>query len=337
MNNMKTRTLFFTALTLFTFNSSIAIENDHEHAVLLDKVHQSERDDRQYEVIELDNKMRVLLVSDPKATKSLGSIALPVGSLYDPVLQQGLAHYTEHMVLMGSKKYPEPSSFTEFLARHAGNYNASTSGNRTAFFFEVENGVISTALDYLADAIAKPIFDPQFADKERNAVNAEMTLYRSSDGFRIEQVDSETINPNHPSSQFSGGNLETLRDKDNSKLQDELVNFHDKYYSANIMVGVIYSNQSIKKLQKLAEATYGKIPNKNIAVTPITQPAITQEYTGKEITIVPAQPRKMLSLKFPIENDINKFSDKTNEYLIYLISNNSKNTLADQLQKQGLF
>ena len=336
MNNMKTRTLFFTAITLFTINTSLAIENNHEHAVLLDKVHQSERDDRQYEVIELDNKMRVLLVSDPKATKSLGSIALPVGSLYDPALQQGLAHYTEHMVLMGSKKYPQPSSFTEFLARHAGNYNASTSGNRTAFFFEVENGVINIALDYLADAIAEPIFDPQFADKERNAVNAEMTLYRSSDGFRIQQVDSETINPNHPSSQFSGGNLETLRDKDNSKLQDELVNFHNKYYSANIMVGVIYSNQSIKKLQKLAEATYGKIPNKNIVVTPITQPAITQEYTGKEITIVPAQPRKMLSLKFPIENDINKFSDKTNEYLIYLISNNSKNTLADQLQKQGL-
>ena len=68
MNNMKTRTLFFTALTLFTINTSLAIENNHEHAVLLDKVHQSERDDRQYEVIELDNKMRVLLVSDPKAT-----------------------------------------------------------------------------------------------------------------------------------------------------------------------------------------------------------------------------------------------------------------------------
>ena len=216
MNNMKTKTLFITALTVFTFNSSFAIENKHEHAVLLDKVQQSERDDRQYEVIELDNKMRVLLVSDPKATKSLGSIALPVGSLYDPVLQQGLAHYTEHMVLMGSKKYPQPSSFTEFLARHAGNYNASTSGNRTAFFFEVENGVINTALDYLADAIAEPIFDPKFADKERNAVNAEMTMYRSSDGFRIQQVDSETINPNHPASQFSGGNLETLSDKDKS-------------------------------------------------------------------------------------------------------------------------
>ncbi|OTQ70621.1 pitrilysin [Gilliamella apis] len=336
MNNMKTKTLFVTALTVFTFNSSFAIENKHEHSVLSNKVQQSERDDRQYEVIELDNKMRVLLVSDPKATKSLGSIALPVGSLYDPVLQQGLAHYTEHMVLMGSKKYPQPSSFTEFLARHAGNYNASTSGNRTAFFFEVENGVINTALDYLADAIAEPIFDPKFADKERNAVNAEMTMYRSSDGFRIQQVDSETINPNHPAAQFSGGNLETLSDKDNSKLQDELVNFHDKYYSANIMVGVIYSNQSIEKLETLAESTYGQIPNKNIIVPPITKPAITQEFTGKEITMLPAQPRKMLSLKFPIENDIDKFTDKTNEYLIYLISNNSKNTLADQLQKQGL-
>ena len=102
------------------------------------------------------------------------------------------------------------------------------------------------------------------------------------------------------------------------------------------MVGVIYSNQSIEKLENLAESTYGQIPNKNIVVPPITKSAITQEFTGKEITMIPAQPRKMLSLKFPIENDIDKFADKTNEYLIYLISNNSKNTLADQLQKQGL-
>jgi protease III len=336
MDNMNTKTIFFTALTLLTLNTSFAAENKHQYPILLDKVQQSERDDRQYEVIELANKMRVLLVSDQRATKSLGSLALPVGSFHDPVLQQGLAHYTEHMVLMGSKRYPEPSSFSEFLNRHSGSYNASTSGNRTAYYFEVENSVIDGALDHLVDAIAEPNFDPQFADKERNAVNSEMTLYRSSDGFRIEQVDSETINPNHPAAQFSGGNLETLRDKDNSKLHDALVNFHDKYYSANIMVGVIYSNQPIKKLEALAEKAFGQIPNKNIIVPKIDKPAFTKQFIGKQIAMIPAQPRKMLLLKFPIENNIDKFSDKTNDYLTYLISNNSQNTLADQLQKQGL-
>jgi protease III len=321
---------------LLATSPSFAIENKLTKPVLIEKVQQSERDKRQYEVIELANKMRVLLVSDPKAVKSLASLALPVGSLQDPKEQQGLAHYAEHMVLMGSKNYPEPASFSQFLSRHAGSYNASTAAHRTAFYFEVENSAFDKALDYLADAISAPNLDPKFADKERNAVNAELTMARSNDGFRIGQVDSETINQNHPSSQFSGGNLETLSDKENSKLQDALVNFHKNYYSANIMVGVMYSNQSINKLAKLAENSFGKIPNKNINAPIVDKPAITPNVLNKQISMVPAQPKKLLFLQFPIENNLAKFADKTDEYITYLISNSSHNTLSDQLQKQGL-
>ncbi|MWP61676.1 pitrilysin [Gilliamella sp. Pas-s25] len=315
---------------------SFAIENKLVSPVLLEKVQQSERDKRQYEVIELSNKMRVLLVSDPNAVMSLGSLALPVGSLQDPKDQQGLAHYAEHMVLMGSKNYPEPASFSQFLSLHSGSYNASTATHRTAFYFEVENSAFDKALDHLADAIAEPNLDPKFADKERNAVNAEMTMARSNDGFRIEQVNSETINPNHPSAQFSGGNLETLSDKPSSKLQDALVTFHKNYYSSNIMVGVIYSNQSINKLAKLAENTFGKIPNKNINAPIVDKPAITPNVLSKQIAMVPAQPKKLLFLQFPMENNLDKFADKSDEYITYLIDNSSPNTLSDQLQKQGL-
>jgi protease III len=327
---------FIGLLTVTTSPISFAIENKLARPVLLEKVQQSDRDKRQYEVIELSNKMRVLLVSDPNAVKSLGSLALPVGSLQDPQNQQGLAHYAEHMVLMGSKNYPEPASFSQFLSRHAGSYNASTAAHRTAFYFEIENSAFDKALDYLADAIAEPNLDPNFADKERNAVNAEMTMARSNDGFRIGQVDSETINQNHPASQFSGGNLETLSDKDGSKLQDALVGFHRNYYSSNIMVGVIYSNQSINKLAKLAESTFGKIPNKNINAPKVDKPAITADSLGKQIAMIPAQPKKLLLLQFPIENNLSKFTNKSDEYIAYLISNRSQNTLADQLQKQGL-
>ncbi len=53
----------------------------------------------------------------------------------------------------------------------------------------------------------------KYADRERNAVNAELTMARTRDGMRMAQVSAETINPAHPGSRFSGGNLETLSDK----------------------------------------------------------------------------------------------------------------------------
>ena len=70
----------------------------------------SEQDPRQYQAITLDNGMTVLLVSDKDAPKSLAALTLPIGSLDDPAQQAGLAHYLEHMVLMGSTRYPEPDS-----------------------------------------------------------------------------------------------------------------------------------------------------------------------------------------------------------------------------------
>ena len=68
------------------------------------------------------------------------------------------------------------------------------------------------AVDRLADAIAEPLLDKKYAERERNAVNAELTMARTRDGMRMAQVSAETINPAHRS-KFSGGNLETLSDK----------------------------------------------------------------------------------------------------------------------------
>ena len=45
----------------------------------------------------------------------------------------------------------------------------------------------------MADAIAEPLLDPGNADRERNAVNAELTMARSRDGMRMAQVGAETL------------------------------------------------------------------------------------------------------------------------------------------------
>ena len=299
-------------------------------------IRKSEKDNRQYQAVRLDNGMTVLLVSDPQAVKSLSALVVPVGSLEDPNDHLGLAHYLEHMTLMGSKKYPEPDSLSEFLKKHGGSHNASTATYRTAFYLEVENDALEGAVDRLSDAIAEPNLAPEYAERERNAVNAELTLARARDGMRMAQVSAETINPAHPGSRFSGGNLETLRDKPGSKLLDALVAFRDTYYSANLMKAVIYSNKPLPELAKIAVETYGRVPNKNIERPVIDVPVVTDAQKGIVIHYVPALPRKVVRVEFRIDNNSDKFRSKTDELIGYLIGNRSNNTLSDWLQKQGL-
>ncbi|MGS3173946.1 hypothetical protein, partial [Escherichia coli] len=78
-----------------------------------------------------------------------------------------------------------------------------------------------------ADAIAEPLLDKQYAERERNAVNADLTMARTRDGMRMAQVRAETINPEHPGSKFSGGNLDTLSNKPGNTVQQALKDFHE--------------------------------------------------------------------------------------------------------------
>lgn len=326
---------FTTLFMLFTFWSPLS-QAKAGWEPIPETIRKSEKDPRQYQAIKLDNGMTVLLVSDPQATKSLSALTLPVGSLENPRNQQGLAHYLEHMVLMGSKRYPEPDNLAEFLKKHGGSHNASTASYRTAFYLEVENDALEPAVDRLADAIAEPMLDPVNADRERHAVNAELTMARSRDGLRMAQVGAETLNPEHPSSLFSGGNLDTLKDKPDSKLHDALKAFYHRYYSANLMKSVIYSNKSLEELQAIAVKTYGRVENRNATVPDINVPVVTDKQKGVIIHYVPAQPRKQLRVEFRINNNSDRFRSKTDTLIAYLIGNRSKNTLSDWLQTHGL-
>ncbi|MDG1645158.1 pitrilysin [Klebsiella huaxiensis] len=330
------RSLWFKVIVVLAALWAPLSQADTGWQPIQETIRKSEKDTRQYQAIRLDNGMVVLLVSDQQAVKSLSALVVPVGSLQDPVEHQGLAHFLEHMTLMGSQKYPQPDSLAEFLKMHGGSHNASTAPYRTAFYLEVENDALDGAVDRLADAIAAPLLDKKYADRERNAVNAELTMARTRDGMRMAQVSAETINPAHPGSHFSGGNLETLSDKPGKPVLDALHTFRDSWYSANLMKAVIYSNKSLPELASIAASTYGRVPNHNISKPEITVPVVTDAQKGIIIHYVPAMPRKVLRVEFRIDNNSDQFRSKTDELVTYMIGNRSPGTLSDWLQKQGL-
>lgn len=325
------------AMTLLCFITAATVARaDSGWQPVNETIRKSEHDPRTYQAIRLDNGMTVLLVSDPEAPRALAALTLPIGSLDDPDQQPGLAHYLEHMVLMGSKKYPQPDNLAEFLKKHGGSHNASTAAYRTSFYLEVENEALQPAVDRLADAVAEPLLDPVNAERERHAVNAELTMARSRDGLRMAQVGAETLNPKHPAARFSGGNLETLRDKPGSQLHQALLDFYHTHYSANLMKAVIYSNKPPVEMATIATQTFGRVANHNATVPAIRVPVVTAAQKGIIIHYVPAQPRKQLKIEFRIDNNSDRFRSKTDTLICYLLSNRSKNTLSDWLQKQGL-
>lgn len=69
------------------------------------------------------------------------------GSLSDPSNIAGLAHFCEHMLFLGTKKYPKENEYSQFLSEHAGSSNAFTSGEHTNYYFDVSHEHLQGALD----------------------------------------------------------------------------------------------------------------------------------------------------------------------------------------------
>lgn len=324
-------------LTLITGCESLPGNGKANNGVRqLPALQQSPNDDRQYRAIELPNRLQVVLVSDPGIEVAAVSMAVGVGSFQNPDEQQGLAHYLEHMLFLGTEKYPEPNSFQKFVDENAGVWNAYTASDHTNYFFRLNAEKLDESLDYFSDYFKKPTFDPQYSEKERNAVNSEWSMGRSQDGRIIYSLSGQTANPAHPASRLSVGNLETLSDKPGSVLQEELLAFYDRYYSANIMKLTMVGKQSLDELEALAVKHFSSIPNKNIKRPQVKLPALTEAESGKVIYYQSQMDIKQLMVEFPIANNSDDWRVKPNTYINNLITSEEPGTLGEQLRFAGL-
>ena len=104
----------------------------------------------------MPNKLQVLLIENNNKPESQGeaiafaSLAVNAGSFNDPEGGYGMAHFLEHMVFLGSKKYPKAGAYSEHMAAHGGYSNAYTDFEWTNFHFEVTYGGLQVALDMMA-------------------------------------------------------------------------------------------------------------------------------------------------------------------------------------------
>lgn len=72
----------------------------------------SKCDLRTYKYMQLSNKMRCILISDKEADKSAAALDVKVGCALDPKPLYGTAHFLEHMLFMGTEKYPSENEYT---------------------------------------------------------------------------------------------------------------------------------------------------------------------------------------------------------------------------------
>ncbi|XP_078482329.1 insulin-degrading enzyme [Ciona intestinalis] len=303
-----------------------------------DGIVKSDSDKREYRGLQLNNGLKIMLISDPKTDKSAASMDVNVGSLSDPKELEGLAHFCEHMLFLGTEKYPDEDEYSKFLSQHAGNCNAYTSEDHTNYYFDVGHKHLKEILDRFSQFFICPLFDASCTDREMNAVHSEHEKNVMSDGWRLQRLDKATANPNHPYSKFGTGNKETLDTEPKKKdicVRDELLKFHDSMYSANIMALAVLGRESLDELTDMVTPMFSSIKNKQLTVETYTESPYTEKELKVCMKVVPVKDVRNLVLTFPIPDLTEHYESNPGSYLGHLIGHEGPGSLLSELKSRG--
>lgn len=219
-------------------------------------------DFRKYRVLKLKNGLEAVIISDPLTVTSGASLSVKVGANNDPHTLQGLAHFCEHMLFLGSKKYPNGDDYFKTITENNGHFNAYTDREITNFFFDIHYFSFDNALDIFSRFFIDPLFTEDKLFKEVNSVNSEFEKNLIIDSRKRAQILSYISNPDNPFHRFTTGNIQTLvknAEFYGMNLRDEILKFHKKYYTADKMKLVVYTNEELDDMEELIVEKFMKI------------------------------------------------------------------------------
>ncbi|MEX2365272.1 MAG: insulinase family protein, partial [Pseudohongiellaceae bacterium] len=299
------------------------------------EVGKSPNDRRDYRALVLDNQLRVILISDPQSDKAAAALDVFSGSNSDPEDYPGLAHFLEHMLFLGTAKYPEAGEYQEYIASHGGSHNAYTAYENTNYYFDIEKDHLAEALDRFSQFFIAPLFTQDYVTRERNAVHSEYQSNLQNDGRRSYSILKKVINQDHPLAGFSVGSLETLRDDGEGSLRNALLNHYGENYSANIMSLAILGAGSLDELEALAREYFSAIPNRRVSRPGTDEPLFTPGTLPARLDIKPVRDVRSLSYSFPIPVVRPYYKSKPLNYLGNVIGHEGEASLLSLLKDRG--
>jgi zinc protease len=168
----------------------------------------------------LSNGMKVIVHED----RDIPNVALyfffKIGSRNEVPGKTGLAHFFEHMMFNGAKKYG-PKQFDIVMERSGGRNNAYTSQDLTVYTDFIPNTALDVTFDLEADRIRDLALDPKMVESERGVVYSErrLSVDNSNQGTLYEQLTSAAYTA-HPyqwsvigwPSDIEGWNMQDLKD-----------------------------------------------------------------------------------------------------------------------------
>lgn len=225
----------------------------------------------------LDNGLRVWVQARPAATSATALLVLNVGARYETAANNGISHFVEHMLFVGTERWTE-NEIKDVITHRGGNWNGWTSLDRTVYYAQVADRDVGTALDWLSQIVVHPAFPEDKVAKERDVIFQEKagrygwlinTLDGLGFGYELDRDVRRAIFPQSTLGFRVIGEDASLERIDRAALRA----YYETHYTPDNAVLIIVGNVSPDAARLQAEALFGAWSPRDVPTTPPATPA----------------------------------------------------------------
>ena len=221
------------------------------------------------EVYQLKNQLRLVLVPFAELPSVAVVGMVKTGSRYDKSEKEGLAHFYEHLVFRGTKKYPTKKELALTVDKMGAEYNGATAQEYTFYYVKSAAVYLQSALEIVSQLLVEPLLAEESLDVEKKIILEELHMYEDVPQYKAEMEIMKLLYPRHPLGKTGVGSPRTIE-----RIRGEdFLDFQQNFYTADKTVLVVAGNFPKKEVKKMAENYFAKMktgePREFLPVLPI--------------------------------------------------------------------
>ncbi|CAH8391672.1 unnamed protein product [Eruca vesicaria subsp. sativa] len=273
---------------------------------------------------------------DQQTKKAAAAMCVAMGSFLDPPEAQGLAHFLEHMLFMGSTEFPDENEYDSYLSKHGGASNAYTEMEHTCYHFEVKREFLQGALKRFSQFFVAPLMKTEAMEREVLAVDSEFNQALQNDACRLQQFQCYTSAKGHPFNRFAWGNKKSLSGavENGVDLRECIVKLYKEYYHGGLMKLVVIGGESLDTLESWVVELFGDV-KKGSKIRPTLEAKGPIWEGGKLYRLEAVKDVHILDLTWTLPPLRHAYVKKPEDYLAHLLGHEGRGSLHSFLKGKG--
>jgi predicted Zn-dependent peptidase len=169
--------------------------------------------------------------------------------MYEGQNEIGVAHFLEHIVMDGTRKYPTEKEISNLIEDTGGYRNASTNKENIEYSVKVLKENIKSAFEYLSEIVINPLIKEEDIEKQKKIIEQEILRFKGNPEEFSQRLIYSALFPNTRLGGLNTGDIDDIK----KITRESLLSYHNRTHNAGNMVLSVSGDITKEKVQEFAE------------------------------------------------------------------------------------